>query len=131
MVIGDCSDNIYSLHAYITLTCDGAESVSLASDEVPVDGVTAGWIKKIEGENCADGYQDVTGDSGYYGFWCKRCEDGFAGTGGFVHPWWLYLIEVLSGLAVFGCVAAAIYRIKNTVNDVEGNAEALEQIYKN
>eukprot|EP01083_Nonionella_stella_P191734 709439_1 len=85
------------------------------------------WIIKVNGENCGDGFKDLSHESRFYGLYCKRCSDGTAGTYGncyqcgtleepndprteceFVNPWWLYLLETLVGLGIVTCIGSGI-----------------------
>eukprot|EP01083_Nonionella_stella_P014408 40479_1 len=94
-----------------------------------MEDINEDWIVK-ESLNCPEGFMDLDEENDWNGVYCQKCPDGTAGTYGiceqcgtleepnqsrteceFVHPWWLYMIEVLSGFGFVGTIGTFSYRL--------------------
>eukprot|EP01083_Nonionella_stella_P157481 511331_1 len=114
----------YPTNSPIVTTAIREETTATTMGDINED-----WIVK-ESLNCPEGFMDLDEENDWNGVYCQKCPDGTAGTYGiceqcgtleepnqsrteceFVHPWWLYIIEVLTGFGFVGTIGTFSYRL--------------------
>eukprot|EP01083_Nonionella_stella_P101352 287213_1 len=126
MIICQDSEQSYSptMKPTINPTTKPTEAIPITTLDLNAE---TGWVKKEL--NCPDGFIDLDANDPMYDVYCQRCPDGTAGTYGqcdkcgtleepnhsrteceFINPWWLYVIEVLSGFGFVAGIIACLHR---------------------